>query len=71
MMGEGFGHGFGAIWMALIWVAPLVVVILGVLLFRRRGRDGRSALELLDEDYARGRIGRDEYLRRREDLEGR
>jgi putative membrane protein len=28
----------------------------------------RSALDLLDEKYARGEISREEYLRKREDL---
>ncbi len=29
----------------------------------------KTALELLDEAYARGEIGREEYLRKREDLQ--
>lgn len=31
-------------------------------------RTEKTALELLDEAYARGEIARDEYLRKREDL---
>ncbi|MBI5752140.1 MAG: SHOCT domain-containing protein [Hydrogenophilales bacterium] len=32
------------------------------------GAAAKSPLDLLDETYARGEIGREEYLRRREDL---
>lgn len=34
-------------------------------------RTGKTALELLDEAYARGEIAREEYLRKREDLRRR
>ncbi len=34
----------------------------------RAERPEKTALELLDEAYARGEIGREEYLRKREDL---
>jgi len=72
MMTGGFGHGF---WMALIWLVPLLLVQWGVFLLRdRAGRHeprDRSALEILDEEYAEGRINRDEYLRRKKDLTGR
>lgn len=34
----------------------------------RAEQPGKTALELLDEAYARGEIGREEYLRKREDL---
>jgi putative membrane protein len=74
-MGDGFGHGFGGLWMILIWVLPLVLIIWAFGAFRgRQGggpRDGprdRTALDLLDEEYAKGRIDREEYLRRKEDL---
>jgi putative membrane protein len=76
MMGDGFGHGIGGFWMALIWVVPLLL-ILWALVFRGRAggtgteRRGKSALDALDEEYARGRIDRDEYLRRKQDLLGR
>lgn len=32
------------------------------------GATAKSALDMLDETYARGEIGREEYLRKREDL---
>lgn len=76
-MGEGFGHGFGfgggGLWMVLIWLIPILLVVWGLAAFRggsRGGGDGRtkSARELLDEEYAKGRIDREEYLRRKQDL---
>lgn len=75
MMTDGFGHGFGGFWMALIWLVPLLLLLWGVFSFTGRGegreRRERSALDVLDEEYARGRIDRDEYLRRKGDLAGR
>jgi putative membrane protein len=73
-MGEGFGHGFGhgigGLWMVLLWLIPILLVVWGLASFRGGGRGGsaRSARELLDEEYARGRIDREEYLRRKKDL---
>lgn len=75
-MGEGFGHGFGfggGVWMVLFWLIPVLLVVWGLTAFRggSHGRgDGsaKSARELLDEEYAKGRIDREEYLRRKQDL---
>ncbi|AGA33228.1 Protein of unknown function DUF2078, membrane [Thioalkalivibrio nitratireducens DSM 14787] len=76
-MGDGFGHGFGGggLWMILVWLIPILLLVWGVAAFRggwRGGGDGgnRSARELLDEEYAKGRIDREEYLRRKRDLSG-
>ncbi|AGA32782.1 Protein of unknown function DUF2078, membrane [Thioalkalivibrio nitratireducens DSM 14787] len=50
-------------------------MVWGLTAFRggsRGGADGstKSARELLDEEYAKGRIDREEYLRRKKDLSG-
>ena len=67
-----FGGGLG---MILIWLIPLVLLfLLGRSFFAKDvGRDKaapppRSALDLLKESYARGEIGRDEFLQKRDDL---
>jgi hypothetical protein len=71
MMGDGFGHGFGGFWMVLIWLVPLLLLRRGVFGFRGRGDVSQprepSALDMLDEEYAR-RIDQAESLRRKEDL---
>jgi putative membrane protein len=76
-MGYGYGYGWG--WMAalngLFW---LVIVLLAVLLFVRLGRSAahpphpphRPGLDILEERYAKGEIGRDEYLQKKQDLGG-
>lgn len=65
--GMGFGMGFGMLFFLL-----LIVVVL-VLAFRGLSGGGSSAppsaRELLDQRYARGEIGREEYERMRADLE--
>jgi putative membrane protein len=58
----------------ILWLLFLGVVIAGVvLLVRSRGdaptsAGGRSAMDLLDERYARGEIDREDYLQRKDDL---
>lgn len=70
----GFGHfgmGLGGLGMTLVWIVPLLLVLL--LLRRSTGdgdeRRGKTPLEILEERYARGELSRDEYLKRRADLE--
>lgn len=69
---DHFGMGLGGIGMALVWIVPLLLVFL---LFRyfsgdRQERRCKSALDILEERYARGEIDRDEYQKRRADLGG-
>ncbi|MBU0751346.1 MAG: SHOCT domain-containing protein [Gammaproteobacteria bacterium] len=64
--GSGLMGGFG---MILIWLV-LIALVAG-LLVQRRGRNSKAAampLEILDARYARGEIGREEYLSRRADM---
>ena len=67
----GMGPGWGGLVMLLIWLAAVAgAVVLARWLLRRDSTlpDDR-ALALLNERYARGEIGRDEYLQKRQDLE--
>ncbi|WP_018507951.1 SHOCT domain-containing protein [Thiobacillus thioparus] len=77
MFDGGFGLLFGSIWMLLMWGIPLLLVIalLKYLFFRPRDKGGldirpeqKTPLDILKETYARGDIGRDEYLQKRDDL---
>lgn len=74
MMGMmGYGWGF----MFMIPLALLVLMVLGiyylVTVFTRTGKpessDGGKALEILKEQYAKGAITREQYLKMKEDLE--
>lgn len=74
MDGFGWGPGFGGIFMILFWV----LVIAGVVALVRWAGAGRSdggerrrrtALDILEERYARGEIGREEFEQKRRDLE--
>lgn len=64
-------------WMWILPALVLIVIALAVLAIVRRSNDGRTAYtddrsprEVLDQRYAAGAIDRDEYLQRRDDLEG-
>ena len=72
----GWGNGgfwpFGMIIWLVIVVGILVFVSWGVSALSSRGRgDGArpaSALDTLEQRYARGEIGRDEYLQKKADI---
>ena len=64
-------HEFGgAMW--VLWILIVVAVVWLAAAATRRdrnaGRREKSALEILEERYARGEIDRDEFLQKRNDL---
>ncbi len=74
MNGFGWGPGFGWMFMILFWG----LVIIGIVTIPRwfvdeRWRKSepleRTALDILDERYARGEIDRDEFEQKRRDLQ--
>lgn len=73
-MGNGYGMGFGGIFMWLFWILVIIGVVWLVKLMIGGGAGDsssqRSALEILKERYARGEIEREEFEQKRRDLEG-
>lgn len=72
----GWGHMgdwpmavFGWLFMVLIVVLVVVLVWSATRRSETPGRSGRTALDLLDERYARGEIDREDYLERKADME--
>jgi len=69
MMGWG-GGGFGMI----IWFVILIAIVAGIIWLLRSGGGQlslprrSSALDILEERYARGEINRDEYLEKKHDM---
>jgi putative membrane protein len=70
--------GFGSVvWIVrvLVWALIIVGVVVPLRWLRRAGTGSRDAqrkapLEILQERYARGEIGREEYELKRRDIEG-
>lgn len=63
-------------WMFGAWLILLIVWLIPFLfsyfvLTDRFKRRSPSARELLDQAYARGELSRDEYLKKRNDIDGR
>jgi putative membrane protein len=60
---------------AVFWIVLLALLIVGALAiargYRRDGGGPGSALDLLNERYARGEIDREEYLQRKKDISER
>jgi putative membrane protein len=67
---DHFGMGLGGLGMLLFWAVFIIAIALLLrLIGDRNGRKKSAALDILDERYARGEIDREEYLKRRADLE--
>ncbi len=68
----GFFHAWWALANSVFWIAVVILVIAAL---SRGGRRpgapfwrGSAALDILEQRYARGEIGRDEYLQKKKDL---
>ena len=63
---------FGAVWIGQIafWILVVIVVTKLVQGHNERSDSSASALDLLEERYARGDISREEFLERRTVLRG-
>ncbi|MDD5366616.1 MAG: SHOCT domain-containing protein [Gallionellaceae bacterium] len=69
---DHFGMGYGGFGMILVWLLPLALLYVLFRMFSGKHRDAgghKSALAILEERYARGEIERDDYLKRRADLQ--
>ena len=66
----GYG-GLGFLWMALFWVGVILLIVWSV---RRpqetSSRPQRTALDILEERFARGEVDADEFDARRRQLVG-
>ena len=76
--GSGWWWGFGALHMLLYWgVLILVIALLVKWLFGVRSPmnadrpQGKGALDILNERYARGEIDKKEYEEKKHDLDSR
>ena len=69
----GWGMGYGFIFMLLFWG----LIILGIVTlirwlapsFPSRSPDNKTPLEIVQERYARGEIDREEYEKKKRDLQ--
>lgn len=73
----GFDHGVwmmgGWIVMLAFWLLPFVLLFVAIMVFFGgfKATAGQSALEINEKVYASGKIGREEFLRKRDDLQVR
>lgn len=73
---DGMGwHWWGWLWMALFWLVPVLLIAAAIkYLVAKPGPDSgrqetrKTALDYLEEAYAKGEISREEFLQKREDL---
>ena len=73
----GFDHGVwmmgGWLVMLLVWLLPFALLFVALKAIFKRFTAGadKSALEILEIAYANGKIGREEFFRKRDDLKAR
>jgi len=71
----GMDHGVWMLggWMVMLalWLLPFIFIFFAMKLFfgQYKATAGKSALEILDKEYAGGKISRDEFLQKRDDLQ--
>ena len=76
MMGWNAGWPMlGWLWLILLWLIPILLLFALIkYLFgtsispRQKDTPHKTALEILDETYAKGSISREDYIQRKDDL---
>lgn len=66
--GMGWGMGFGGLLMLFFWGAVIVGAVVFVRWMLDQSKGGKSALQILQERYARGEIDKAEFEERKRDL---
>ncbi|GEK89162.1 SHOCT domain-containing protein [Alkalibacterium putridalgicola] len=70
-----FGGGFNMMFGGLFWLVLIIIFL--YLLFRKVSEDNshhhtrsrkQSALDILDEEYAKGNLSEEEYMRKKNNL---
>lgn len=72
----GMGHWWGWLGMGLFWLALILIVLVAVKHLAAKPAQpsdsssgaGKTAMDYLDESYAKGEMPRDEFMQKREDL---
>jgi len=72
MMNSDFGMGFGGIFMWLFWIIGIIVIVWAVVIVAGDRKEPpvkrRTALDILEERYAKGEIDHQEFAQKRKDL---
>lgn len=66
--GMGWGMGFGGLLMLIFWGAVIVGAVVLVRWMLDQSKGGKSALQILQERYARGEIDKAEFEERKRNL---
>lgn len=75
-MHEWMGWGWGGMWLGPLFMIGWLVLVVAVVRWLGGAvavgaKLERTAREIIDDRYARGEIDREEYQRRRQDIDGR
>ena len=73
----GFDHGVWMMggWMVMLafWLLPFFLLFIAIKVFfgKFKASTNQTALEILEKIYASGKIGREEFLLKRDDLQAK
>jgi putative membrane protein len=67
-MGWGWGMGFGPFFMILFWGLIIAGAIVLIRWLVDQSQGGKTALQILQERYAKGELQREEYEQKKRDL---
>jgi putative membrane protein len=67
-MGWGWGMGFGPFFMILFWALIIAGAIVLIRWLVDQSQGGKTALQILQERYAKGELQREEYEQKKRDL---
>jgi putative membrane protein len=67
-MGWGWGMGFGPFFMILFWGLIIAGAIILIRWLVDQSQGGKTALQILQERYAKGELQREEYEQKKRDL---
>ena len=72
MMTGDFSMGFGGIFMWLLWLVGIIVILWAVVIVavgrKEPSAKQKTALDILEERYAKGEIDQQEFAQKRKDL---
>lgn len=67
-IGNGGFFGWGGGFLTMLWPILLIVVVFYLFQNKKEVKDDHSAIRILKEEYAKGKITKEEFLDKKKDI---